>query len=160
MGVWSEQSANGQISALTNRTYLEQFERSVANEISANWSVSDMEGGDVTFYAASNAVNGNGSPSGDGTATATLTIPQAVLSNDNIDNINLSLFPNPSADVIHVASDIQYTKYEIYNVLGEMVLNNTLNNNQINIVSLERGTYLVRLSSNTYKSSVKRIIKN
>ena len=159
MGVWSDESTNAQITALSQRTYLEQQGTSSVNEISANWTAGEMEFGDITFYAATNAVNGNGSPSGDGTASTSLTIPQAVLSTSDIQDANLSIFPNPSSDVINISSDVSYNKFEMYDALGNMVLKNTFSD-QIDISDLQSGIYLVRLSSTNNVTSIKRIIKN
>ena len=160
IGQWSNQSANAQISALTNRTYLEQNATSASNVISADWTVGATESGDVTFYAATNAVNGNGGTSGDGTASTSITITQAVTSNKEIDHTYARLYPNPSHDRIQITSDISIEHYELYSVLGTRVVSNTVTNNEIDISLLEVGTYLVRLSNSKGETIVKKIIKN
>lgn len=160
IGEWSNQSANAQISALTNRTYLEQNSTSSTNVISADWTVGATESGDVTFYAATNAVNGNGGTSGDGTASTSITIAQAVTSSKELDLKSITLFPNPSHDIIYISSDMSIEQYEIYSVLGTRVVSDVVHNNQMDISLLKMGTYLVRLSSSNGETITKKIIKN
>lgn len=160
IGEWSGQSANAQITALANRTYLEQNTSSTVNEISADWTPGDTAFGDITFYAAINAVNGNNSPSGDGTATVSITIPQAVNSNTELKYIDLTMFPNPSASVINIQSDVLFQNYEMYDLMGQRVRGEKLLNNRIDISDIQNGAYLVRLSSIDKGTVVKRIIKN
>ena len=71
----------------------------------------------------------------------------------------LNIFPNPANDVINIQSaSVKIASVEIYSLLGQRVLaQNELKNNQINVASLSRGMYLLKISAEG-KSVTKKII--
>lgn len=77
--------------------------------------------------------------------------------------INLSVFPNPSTDVLHISSDEVISKVEFYTISGELSLNHLMNENnkvEINIADLNSGMYLVKVYGKDGSISVQRITKN
>ncbi len=85
----------------------------------------------------------------------TLASP-AILANNDIDsNLVFSIYPNPAKDKLTITSTINpLTQVEIYNVLGQKVLNfnfpETTTKN-ITISSLTSGLYLVKINNLTTK---------
>jgi len=67
----------------------------------------------------------------------------------------INIYPNPSQESIFVNNIKLQTDYEIYNQLGEKVLEGKYNSKGINIKSLSKGLYLIRLKVNkdTYSST-------
>lgn len=61
---------------------------------------------------------------------------------------NVSLYPNPSKDVIRIKGLKDNQSFEIYNLLGQIVNKGMLTKNtQINIEPLKHGVYLLKLDS-------------
>lgn len=77
--------------------------------------------------------------------------------------INLSVFPNPSTDVLHINSDEVISKIEFYTLSGELSLDHSMNESntaEINIAALNSGMYLVKVYGKDGSISVQRITKN
>lgn len=77
--------------------------------------------------------------------------------------INLSAFPNPATDVLHINSDEMISKIEFYTVSGELSLNHSMNESntaEINIAALNSGMYLVKVYGKDGSISIQRITKN
>lgn len=71
--------------------------------------------------------------------------------------INYKLFPNPTRDVLYFESeDYQFThcNVRIYNIMGVMLLNSVSENNAINVSSLNKGIYLIQITSIDNKKSI------
>lgn len=73
--------------------------------------------------------------------------------------IDFVMYPNPvKGNVLHVISNEGMKDYKIYNVMGQLVLQGQIKNDQINISSLNTGIFVVEL--NTYKEKItKKFIK-
>jgi len=74
---------------------------------------------------------------------------------ENIISEKINIYPNPSQESIFVNNIKLQADYEIYNQLGEKVLDGKYNSKGINIKSLSKGLYLIRLKVNkdTYSST-------
>ncbi|SHI99296.1 T9SS type A sorting domain-containing protein [Flavobacterium haoranii] len=70
------------------------------------------------------------------------------LSNESFDESQIRIYPNPANEFITV-SVTENTKYELYNVTGQLVKIGSLsvNENSINIQELSKGCYLLKLKS-------------
>lgn len=70
------------------------------------------------------------------------------LSNESFEETQLQVYPNPANEFIQV-SVTENTKYELYNVTGQLVKIGSLsvNENSINIQELSKGCYLLKLKS-------------
>ena len=75
------------------------------------------------------------------------------------EGIDFAMYPNPvKGNVLHVISNDGMKDYKIYNVMGQLVLQGQIKNDQINISSLNSGIFVVEL--NTYKEKItKKFIK-
>ena len=73
--------------------------------------------------------------------------------------VDFVMYPNPvKGNVLHVISNDGMKDYKIYNVMGQLVLQGQIKNDQINISSLNTGIFVVEL--NTYKEKItKKFIK-
>ncbi len=87
---------------------------------------------------------------------------KSTLSNDRINNLTFSMYPNPTRDFIEVQLGSGYENGEIifYNLLGQQVkaVKNVSNKSQIGITDLERGVYLVKVISEN-KEVTQKLIK-
>ncbi len=73
--------------------------------------------------------------------------------------VDFVMYPNPvKGNVLHVISNDGMKDYKIYNVMGQLVLQGQIKNDQINISSLNTGIFVFEL--NTYKEKItKKFIK-
>lgn len=72
---------------------------------------------------------------------------------------NFNVYPNPAEDFVIISLDGSYV-YEIYNVLGEVVLSDNANNStKANLTDLDKGIYLIRIFDGQNEHTVK-IIKH
>ncbi|MFD1613497.1 T9SS type A sorting domain-containing protein [Gelatiniphilus marinus] len=80
----------------------------------------------------------------------------APLSTESFENESFKVFPNPTSDVINIASKIAIDKVELYNVLGKKVMQST-NTKQLNVERLGAGIYVLKVF-NSNKSATKKIV--
>ena len=78
--------------------------------------------------------------------------------NDNLLS-QLSLYPNPSSDVITIntPSGVEIKSTTLYNLLGKVVLENT-NNNEVNLSELPSGVYILNITTDN-GSITKKVIR-
>ncbi len=82
--------------------------------------------------------------------------------NNNEDNFELNIFPNPGTNIVNVQVGSNYQsssfKYEIIDQLGRTILNGNLSNPQINIHQLNAGVYFIKVY-NGQINSIRKFIK-
>lgn len=82
------------------------------------------------------------------------------LSTDVFARSTVGLYPNPSSDFINISTDVEITSVEVFNMLGKRVSSlSELTNNRLDVSSLSKGIYILRLSSGN-SSIAKKIVKN
>lgn len=120
VATWANPSANAKIANARDRQYVEHNGPSSESSFEVEWTAPEGDEGTITFYAAGNAVNGNGSTGGDGSAENQLTLT-ADLSSTAERSRDLSIFrktSNPvSNQVIYEVPRGNYSVY-IYNEIG------------------------------------------
>jgi len=79
------------------------------------------------------------------------------LSTDDVFASKFSVYPNPSTDVINIRTDETLDKTELYNTLGQLILNKDRNTKQLNIYSIKSGIYLLKIYSGN-KTVTKKVI--
>ncbi len=74
--------------------------------------------------------------------------------------VNISIYPNPSTSFINLESEDMIESYDILDMSGKVVANNTStlyqNKVYIDIEGLSKGTYFIRINENLYKRFVKQ----
>ncbi len=96
--------------------------------------------------------------------TMTISLEEIILStNDNINEKAISIYPNPSKDVIHVSiSNSEIKRIEVFNILGEKIYAINLqneSNSEVDLTSLNSGVYLISILDTSNKTTLKKIIK-
>lgn len=128
----------------------------------ATWTAPDVDKGDVTFYAAINAANGNSNTSGDSIFVTSITSTQDASSTavHEVENISLKVFPNPASDYLFVRTIENIRSTEVINLSGQIQLKQTGNNSnnmRMDVSSLQPGIYVI--SANTEVESYTRKIR-
>ena len=82
--------------------------------------------------------------------------PTAGVSSQQLENVNM--YPNPVENKLFINSKETLNKVEIFNLLGKKVLSTT-NTKSIDVSSLSKSVYLVKISSDK-GISTKKLVKN
>lgn len=98
----------------------------------------DLTGGNTQDYFS------NFDPGADSINFGTLST-----TTNSLENLQVSVYPNPTPDILNIASTNKSVNYSLFNILGQNVkINGTVNNNSrksINISHLPDGVYLLKL---------------
>lgn len=69
----------------------------------------------------------------------------------------IGVYPNPAKDILNIIGISNNSKVEIYNMLGEKVLNTTTNQNESISLNLSKGIYCVKITSD-YKTFDRKLV--
>ena len=133
---------------------------------SFDWTAPTASGtGDIVFYTALCAANGNMGTSGDVNYKSSLTVIENPSSSiADAYNTDISISPNPANDFINVKfNNNNYTQYSIIDITGKTIVKETINTGtntlSINISNIAKGTYFLKLRYNDYDTKIKKFIK-
>lgn len=118
------------------------------------WTAPMESVGDITFYAAINAANGNNATSGDVIHLSQFTASPAVGIADNMAVEDFRFYPNPATDFIYYESIDNPTEsryMEIINFHGQMIKRVEISNNNqtVDISEFDTGIYFIRVGNHT-----------
>lgn len=94
---------------------------------SFSWTAPATGSGDVTFYGAFNAANGDNDDSGDKIYTSILTVSEAIttdIKETSTENNSVSIFPNPiysSFSVSYTTEEISKIRIELIDISGKVI---------------------------------------
>ena len=135
------------VSNVTNMSYMFRSATSFNQNISS-WCVTNIDSEPTEFSTNSSLSESNKPVWG--------TCPTAGLDDQN--QLDISIYPNPTSDIVYVEGNYTQLKVVIYNVLGKEILNKSITN-RIDISHLDNGVYILQLSDGV-KLSTRKIIKN
>lgn len=83
------------------------------------------------------------------------------MSTDDFHIAELSLYPNPTAGIVHIKSDANIQKAVVYNLNGQVVQSEYLNNtqNSFDISKLSKGMYVIQLQFENGSSQHIKVLK-
>lgn len=64
---------------------------------------------------------------------------------DAIDNIRISIFPNPVIDFIEISENVPTATFKIFGISGQLVSNGSISNTKINVSQLPSGIYFLEI---------------
>jgi len=145
------------------RDYLEHTTRLSESSYEFDWTAPASGTGDVIFYAAGNAVNGNNSTSGDNANTTSMAFSESIMSGvDDQKRETVQIFPNPVRDELNVITSGNST-IRIVNMAGRTIhsYQSSMNENStMDLSALAPGSYFVRiLDKDLAVITTKRIVK-
>jgi hypothetical protein len=87
--------------------------------------------------------------------------PQATLLNE-VNSASVLISPNPTNSNLLVKANFKINKLELYNLAGQMLFNEQINNTQadLNVEQLPEGVYFAKIFGNNNELLVQKIIKN
>ena len=94
-----------------------------------------------------------------GTDAATFVKYDSATGIINADIQNLNIFPNPVKDELCVTAESQINKVEIYNMDGKMLMQENNFAGKMNVSSLAKGLYFVKIYING-EAAIRKMIKN
>jgi hypothetical protein len=77
--------------------------------------------------------------------------------NFNSNSLKASLYPNPATEILNIEIENELKSIEIYSLLGQKVL--TSNSKQINVSSLSKGIYSVRIEDENNAVVTQKLLK-
>tara|TARA_R110002126_G_scaffold142037_1_gene287508 strand:+ start:32438 stop:33655 length:1218 start_codon:yes stop_codon:yes gene_type:complete len=81
-----------------------------------------------------------------------------VLSIDEFFSSKFSVYPNPADEFVIISSEVEINKVEVYNLLGKRVISESeFVNNTLDVSTLSKGVYLMKLTSGESVASRKLI---
>ncbi|KGL63285.1 choice-of-anchor V domain-containing protein [Polaribacter sp. Hel1_85] len=128
---------------------------------SFTWTSPSSNEGDVTFYTAVNATNGNGSTSGDQVVTTNTTAQ--VLGISTAKRLQFDMYPNPASESISIQlpSGSNKATVQFYDYVGRLALTKNISsaNDNINVRDLSSGVYILKVISED-KIGSQKFVKN
>ena len=163
----NQQNTGIQITTLmkNGRQYAEHDRKSTSNTFNVKWRAPATSGlGTITFYAAGNAVNGNGDLTGDGATFKNAELPEGrVATNDLREDVQIKLFTEGGTIIVH-SPDTRSVRMQMTDLSGRVVLADTWrvthgeNQKTFNFGHLNKGIYLFQLIDNQ-SLITKKVIK-
>ncbi len=112
-----------------------------------SWTAPEATVGDVTFYVAVNAANGNGNTEGDQIYLSNFTASPATSIENSTKPYSTELYPNPTSGIVYFKnSQLIGERLQVINLNGQMVFEQELSPDQsmLDLSHLEKGIYLIR----------------
>lgn len=120
-------------------------------------SPSSIVGDSAYFYYVMLQANGNGAKSGDNVAKGKKVVGLTATSatNDNLADVNVQVFPNPTADFINLKSDQQQPiQVKMVNPSGYEMLHFTMDKSKtLDVRALNAGVYYLTFKIGTFSST-------
>ena len=76
---------------------------------------------------------------------------------DDLNQLDVSIYPNPTSDTVYINSSSSQLKVVVFDILGKQVLNKP-NTNSVDVSSLSKGAYFIKVSDGI-NTSTKKFIK-
>lgn len=109
----------------------------------------------VIYIRSLNSIDGNTEVFYDN-----FSIVAATASVDDFSIENISIYPNPTTDILKIESKngINISTVQVFDTLGKQVMNTELRNNTLNVSELSKGLYLVKMISEFGNEVTQKIV--
>ena len=81
------------------------------------------------------------------------------LEDNTLPNNDISVYPNPTSDVINISSNLSITSLELFNILGKKVMQSESVTNRLVVSELPSGIYLLNINTEKGNLTKKVIIE-
>lgn len=169
-GSFGTAPSGSQIISINNRDYFEHASPRASAVATIEWTAPATGTGDVSFFAAGNAVDGNNTNSGDQSAAATLVLPEESPSGtaDRLVDLSVDIFPNPASELLRINLNGERSmELQLYliNMLGQTVRHSEIGlrsgvvtSQELDISDLPRGNYFLQVRDQD-KTMARKIVK-
>ena len=123
-----------------------------AATIDANGLLTASADGTVEVVASANDTSGV-------TGTKIITISNQTVGINDLAFDNLSVYPNPTNNVLNIKIDESLSTIQLKDITGKLVKTFQANSTQLNIAEFESGIYFLEIANETNKSVIKVIKK-
>lgn len=131
------------------------------------FTINDSEGDGIEVYGNYNVKNSAGNTiisegSTDFGLTQTKAFKVLVLGTKDTNGAiksGIQIYPNPATDILNITEVSNKAKYEIHNAVGQIVKAGEINNNQVRVAELIKGTYIITIKDKNISESIKFIKK-
>jgi hypothetical protein len=95
------------------------------------------------------------------TNTIVVTVTPTTVKEYEKDALQINLHPNPANDIVTITSKNDFSKIELLNVTGQVLLSETVNDKtrQINLNDFSEGIYFVKVVYANGMSVTKKVVK-
>ncbi|WP_418637646.1 T9SS type A sorting domain-containing protein [Winogradskyella sp.] len=84
---------------------------------------------------------------------------ECILGIVELENVEINVFPNPVKDNLYISSNYKLKSVHIFNAMGQKVFfEENYNTNEINVSSLSKGVYFLKLTDMEDRKTIKRFI--
>ncbi|QMU28075.1 thiol protease/hemagglutinin PrtT [Adhaeribacter radiodurans] len=159
-----------EISARVNDSYESKDGKTYTNDVlfslsddGENWTDAydqemetvEVEGGKTIYASVSPYFQGE-----TGTYALEITLKQSQVTGtkDDYEELAVQAYPNPTSGVLHLHEKKEYTRYELTNLTGKVIMTVPKGTAQVDISTLPNGVYLLRTLSKT-GYQVQKIVK-
>jgi surface protein len=146
-GSFNRDLSSWDVSSVTNMNNMFYITGSFNQDIS-NWCVTNI-GSVPTNFSALSPLSESNKPTWGNCPTASL---------ENQDQTAISIYPNPTSNIVYIDGNNSQLEVVVYDVLGKQVMGQPTMNT-IDISQLSKGVYIFQLSDGV-KLTTQRIIKN
>lgn len=124
------------------------------------WTAPATGTGEVKFYAAALAANGNGNTSGDDVVIDTLTIAEnATASVNKLAAIAIAVYPNPTSDLLYITGYSNTNAVlSVFDILGAEILRKPFARS-IDVSALPSGAYYLKIVNGDIAVSKKFVVQ-
>ena len=157
-------TSNSEVNAINNGLRASHKFASSSNADGQTWTVEwtapATTAGEVSFFAASLAANGNGNTNGDNVFFDTLVVASNALTSSKEVNIDQAIvYPNPAVDVLNISGvDITDGTIEIVDIQGKILLRQPFASS-IGLNNIESGNYFLKIYSDSKTITKKFVVK-
>ena len=124
------------------------YQASAFNQDISSWCVTNIDSEPTEFS--------DNSPLSESNKPVWGTCPTASVDDQN--QLDISIYPNPTSDIVYIEGNYTQLKAVVYDILGKQVINKSITNH-IDISQLDKGVYILQLSDGV-KLTTQRILKN
>ncbi|MDR6528314.1 hypothetical protein J2787_003733 [Chryseobacterium rhizosphaerae] len=91
--------------------------------------------------------------------TKTFTTRETLGTKETDTKNNFGIYPNPVNDILNISSVSGEAQFEIHNAVGQLVKKGKIENSQIRVADLVKGTYVITIQDRKISESIKFIKK-
>jgi surface protein len=123
------------------------YQASAFNQNISNWCVTNIAS-EPTEFSTNSSLTQSNKPVWGSCPTASV---------DDQNQLDISIYPNPTSDMVNIDGNYSQLKAVVYDILGKQVMKESITNS-LDISQLEKGVYILQLSDGV-KLTTQRILK-